>query len=1323
MASATQNNPSMNWSAPNLHTEWKRFQQHAELMFQGPLNKQTEAGKCAFLLIWVGDQGREIFNAWNMHADDAAKLDRVMARFQAHTQPRKNTVFARYIFQERKQKPDEPLDTFVTDLRNLVKDCSYDKPDEMVRDRIVSGITSQDLREKLLTEGDGLTMDKAIEIAHCHETTKQHLQSMAASGANVDAIHKPRKHSKLQRGQGVTDHPSSSSYPCRNCGGKHGKKECPAFGKECHFCKKRNHYEKMCLSKRKRGEHHRSSGVHTVETEEHYDDLYIDTISGGRDQPDTAYANITVGENDSIRFKVDTGAQANIIPKSLYDKMNMPPPIQKCSHRLRSYTGQPLKNVGCVKLHVTYKNSSYHGYFCIVDTVSQPIIGLQASLELKLIELILSVDQVAMDRESVLSEYNQLFSGLGTLDGEVNIHLKADATPVVHPPRRVPHSLRDKLQEELHTMEKAGVIARVTDPTDWVNSLVVVEKPNGKIRVCLDPKDLNEAVKRPHYNMPTLEDALAKISGAKYFSKLDAKSGYWQMKLSEKSSFFTTFNSPFGRYRFLRMPFGLVSAQDEFQRKMEEVFEGLDGIAVLVDDILVTGKTTEEHDRHLRDALNRGAAKGLKLNADKLTVGAQEVDYFGHILSSEGLKPDPGKVKAIMNMTAPANKKELQTLLGMVTYLAKFASSQLSEVTKPMRDLLKVDVEFQWDTIQQQAFEKTKEILSKQPVLAYFDPAKPITLQVDASKHGLGATILQDGKPVAFASKSLNQTEQQYAQVEKELYAIVFGCERFHQYIYGRNRVQVQSDHKPLESVMKKPLAAAPPRLQRMLLRLQKYSIQVIHVPGKNIPVADTLSRKSLPPTPEDNRLSDDLVSVIHSIMSSLPVSDRKMADLKEATKQDHTLQHTKQYILDGWPETRQECHSSAINLWNHRDELTMMDGIIFKGGKIFVPGSLRPVMLEKIHTSHLGMEKCKQRARDIVFWPGMSADIETMVQRCETCQSRQHSNPKEPLTPHEIPTRPWQKVGTDLFQWDGKNYLVTVDYYSRFFEVDQLDTTTSKAIIRKLSSHFARHGIPEVVMSDNGPQFSADEFQSFAESWDFQHITSSPKYPQSNGLAEKSVQTCKRILDKAKSSGTNPILCLLEYRTTPVDNLASPAQLLMGRRLRSILPTTSQHLQPEPPKPSEVQKTRIAHQQRQKAYYDRTAQALPPLKSGDRVTVQQENGRWQPASVTKAATQRSYVVKTPEGQILRRNRRHLRRAPNPPESLRLPGPPSTPGLPCPPGTPRSPGLPCSTGQSSTGTPPAQQQPARSAPTSSTAEAPVITRSGREVKPPNRLDM
>lgn len=789
-------------------------------------------------------------------------------------------------------------------------------------------------------------------------------------------------------------------------------------------------------------------------------------------------------------------------------------------------------------------------------------------------------------------------------------------------------------------MEKSDVITKVDTPTPWVNSLVVVEKPNGKLRVCLDPKDLNNAIQRPHYPMRTLDDILPQLSKAKYFTKLDVTSGYWSLRLSNEASILTTFNTPFGRYRFKRLPFGLNCSQDLFQCKIDECFADLEGITTIVDDILVYGSSREEHDRNLRRVLNTSREKGIKLNRDKLEVGVTEVTYFGHVLSSEGVKADPTKVKAISDMPPPTNKSELQTVLGMINYMSKFAPN-LAEITSPMRSLLSKDVEFSWDKPQSDAFEKVKEVLTRSPgpVLGYYDPSKELTLQVDASKYGLGAALFQDSRPIAVASKSLTSSEVNYAQIEKEMYAIVFGCKRFHQFIYGR-KVRVQTDHKPIVSIMKKSLLNAPARLQRMILQLQRYDLQIEHLPGKDIPVADNLSRQFLPDSCPG--LSESFEAQVHMVTSNLPISDGKMIEIEKATLSDPQFVILKSVILEGWPLTRSDCPIEIRNFWNHRDELTVVGNIIFKGSKVVIPGSLRPQMLRKIHSSHMGVEKCLNRARDILFWPRMTQEITDMVLNCEICLEHRNGNCKEPLESHDVPKYPWQIVATDLFHFDNEDYVIVVDYYSNYFDVFKLNNTKSVTVINKLKCAFSRFGIPETVMSDNGPQFSCQEFADFSKQWDFKHITSSPHYPKSNGLAEKSVQIVKRIFKKCKEDNSDPNLALLEYRTSPLNSGFSPSQLLMSRKLRSVLPETVDNVLPNSPNYDLVQEKLLAKQEYQKRFHDVGSKPLKPLKIGDPCRIRQSNGLWRPAVVSNQHAKRSYVVETPDGAMYRRNRRDL---------------------------------------------------------------------------------
>lgn len=368
--------------------------------------------------------------------------------------------------------------------------------------------------------------------------------------------------------------------------------------------------------------------------------------------------------------------------------------------------------------------------FHVVDTKSPPLLGCDSCLDFKLREFTHSVqtDSNSINKEAVLTkmallrDYAQVFDGIGLLPGECNIHVDRNATPVVHPPRRIPVALQDKVKQQLLRMEKLGVIAKVETPTEWCNNLVVTEKSNGDIRLCLDPRSLNSAIKRTPYPLKTLDDVLHKFGNARYFTKLDLTSAYWSIKLSEESSYLTAFNSPLGVYRYLRCPYGLNVSGDFLVRALEEALMGLEGVATIVDGICVWGSTRESHDRNLIAVLERAFNKGIRFNSSKLEVGLTEIIYFGHVLTSQGLKADPAKIEAIKDLRPPTSKSELQVVLGMANYLSRYVSFNLSEITAPMRELLHKDVVFAWQKPQNDAFEKMKEVICNDTTLAYYDP-------------------------------------------------------------------------------------------------------------------------------------------------------------------------------------------------------------------------------------------------------------------------------------------------------------------------------------------------------------------------------------------------------------------------------------------------------------------------------------------------------------------------------------------------------------------------------------------------------------------------
>ena len=488
-----------------------------------------------------------------------------------------------------------------------------------------------------------------------------------------------------------------------------------------------------------------------------------------------------------------------------------------------------------------------------------------------------------------------------------------------------------------------------------------------------------------------------------------------------------------------------------------------------------------------------------------------------------------------------------------------------------------------------------------------------------------------------------------YAQIEKELVAVVFGCEKFHCYVYG-NPIDVDSDHKPLVSISTNPLAQASPRLQRLLLRLQRYDVTINYLPGKYMYVADALSRAFLTEGPVHDEMNDDVTKMIHSLVENLPMTAEKLLEMKSATAEDEVLQQLIRFLTDGWPSTRANIPSAVSHYRKFKDEIYKVDGLLFFGQKLIIPQQLPSDILRRIYESHLGMEKCKSRARAVVYWPGMSADIERLVAKCSTCLKHQRSNQKEPLKPHAVPARAWQKLATDIFEYKSKPYLVIVDYYSKFPEICILNDKSSQAVITSMKSVFARHGIPDEVVADNMP-FSSKECSRFAQEWGFKISTSSPHYPQSNGMSERTIQTIKNLLRKADDEGNDPYIALLEYRNTPITGLQeSPAQLLMSRMLKSKLPTTTALLRPKV-----QEKVREKLEQRaakQKEYFDRNAKPLSPVKMHQSARIRRDKV-WEPAVITGIhEAPRSLMVTTPQVGVYRRNRRHLLPTSEPPPNI-----------------------------------------------------------------------
>ena len=475
-----------------------------------------------------------------------------------------------------------------------------------------------------------------------------------------------------------------------------------------------------------------------------------------------------------------------------------------------------------------------------------------------------------------------------------------------------------------------------------------------------------------------------------------------------------------------------------------------------------------------------------------------------------------------------------------------------------------------------------------------------------------------------------------YAQIEKEALAITWACDRFHQYLLGL-RFHIETDHKPLVPLLSsKNLDDLPLRVQRFRLHLMRYDFSISHVSGKELIIADDLSRA---PVKDSKTQTTDLQpheveEYVDHIISSLPATEGRLEQIRREQQQDTTCQKLMQYCQQGWP-SRDKLPGMFKPYLTVATEFSIKDGLLMRGRRIVVPAVLQKQILDRLHTGHQGITKCRQRARQSVWWLHISAQIEELIRKCPTCCIEQKPR-AEPMIPSLLPDRPWHKVGMDLFYWDQATYLLIVDYYSRYIEVSRLSSESAQEVIRHTKSIFARHGIPAEVVSDNGPQFTSEEFQKFSKQYCFSHKTSSPYYPQGNGEAERAVQTVKMLLKKENDA----YLALLAYTATPLSCGYSPAQLLMSRQLRSTVPECQENLLPKVP--DKVVVTNHDHKMKvqQKVNYDRRHGVRPsqPLHPGNPVWIRD---RKETGKVVEMTGSRSYSVQTGQG-LYQRNRQHL---------------------------------------------------------------------------------
>ena len=1010
--------------------------------------------------------------------------------------------------------------------------------------------------------------------------------------------------------------------PCRFCGNLlHRQGLCRAKNAVCRFCGRRGHYEKACRNKDVHDAKDRSNQMQTGKrrTPKKVGIIKVRAVNSGKVRDAVAElekrdkewnrsltVQICTGEVKlPVRVKPDTGAQVCVVPERLLPKLGLCRRLLQPSNTvLLSFDGSPGRVLGTFKAMIMFQQETVETLMFVVPKLDEPLISGRIAEELgivafpwktctavlkKKVDNDVSPDKIETMKSQIMKEFRDVFedadsAALRPMKGSpMKIHLREHSTPFcLTTARQVAHGLRGNVEKELDGMVKRGIIEPVNEPSEWCHPIVPVKKKNGGVRICVDFTRLNDHVARPFYPTRVPTDAVSAVRPEdRYFSTFDAVQGYWQMELATEDRHLTTFLSHCGRFRFRRSPMGLSSTGDEYCRRGDEAVRDLKDVEKVVDDILVHSPTLEQHLDSVRNLLLRCREHGITLNAKKAVFGQPEVKYVGFNVGAGGVKPDEKKLHAIRDFPAPTNITELRSFMGLANQLSIF-TNELAEAAEPLRDLLKKKNVFLWLPEHQVAFEKVKDILCSVPALKAYDvkgPAAETILQTDSSRKGLGFALFQmrDGAPalIQAGSRFLTDAERNYAMIELELLAAVWAMHKCKVYLLGRDFV-LKTDHRPLIPILQKgPASTENPRLLRLLQKVTNFSFQASWVKGKDNNVPDALSRAPVDYADDEDlklqkELTVDLEARINAVLMGNDADDCTdntrdlfLEDLAKSAAADAKYQSLVKTVQDGFPTSLKSLplDSSIRSFYKLRNDLSVCSktGLVLWGKRVVVPEAKRNDMLSRLHASHQGSKKMKQRAQETIFWPCITNDIHNIVDACTMCQEHRASLQKEALMTDDPPCRPFQEIAAEFFDFAGKMFLVVVDRYSGWIDVKRFTRhPTAIMFVDYLMWYFAQYGIPQKMRTDGALQFTAGYTAQFLKKYGVVHAVSAPHYPQSNGLAESAVKAAKALL---KGTGcTDPLSevfqrALLEFRCTPRAGKKSPALLVYGRAIRGLVP------------------------------------------------------------------------------------------------------------------------------------------------------------------------
>ena len=848
---------------------------------------------------------------------------------------------------------------------------------------------------------------------------------------------------------------------------------------------------------------------------------------------------------------IDTGASRTLLRLDVFEQ------LKRATHRitflkpgpdLTTVSGHAIRVYGTTEVHV---NNTGAINVCVVDNIShEMILGDDAlrkgkctinyetnemiwfqrnwPLQCGLDNSVAGLDETFIstgfgDVDRVIRDNADVFSGKTDINGRCDlrpIEIVTSGPPVSQRAYRTALTKRKLVEDAIDDMLDQGIIRPSHSP--WAAPITLVPKRDGTTRFCVDYRQLNNVTRKDQYPLPLIQDIFDSLTGSTIFTTLDLKSGYHQIPVHEDSIAKTAFRCHRGLFEFLRMPFGLANAPANFQRTMDYVLSDLVGkcVMVYIDDIVIFSKSREDHVRHLRAVFDKLREFGLKLKPSKCSFAQPEVKLLGYNVSGEGIASDPDKTAAIANLRPPRDVSEVRSMLGMCGYYRQCIQSY-AHVSEPLVRLTRKHVRFSWDEEQQSSFDQLKRALTSNSVMAHPQIGKPYRLYTDACGYAVGAILVQTDdnnveRVVQYVSHQLQGPQMHWPVIEKEAYAVVYAIGKLRPYLYGSDFV-VLTDHKPLTCLFTKQMVNT--KIQRWGILLAQYGARIEYRRGKNNIRADMLSRIK----PADDIATIDTNEWVDPDAWPDECADKRLPILCDGIDLEKLKAEQRKEFGEQMDGADLETSSYSLINGNLYSILKpTMNAAAYP--RLVVPSLHWDRLIDRAHVEvgHMATEKTLERLREAYVWPGMRRVIRDRLKLCATCRAHATHRNHVPMGEMPLASYPSQIVGLDLIgpfaesPTGNKYILTTVDHSSGWGEAMPIPNKTNKAVWDAFANHYLpRHGVPEIIITDNGQEFVANAFTKYLADLGVEHRRTTPVHPQSNGRTERYNRSFKQTLAK----------------------------------------------------------------------------------------------------------------------------------------------------------------------------------------------------------------